>query len=216
MKLYVYDHCPFCVRARMAAGLKRLPCECVILPNDDERSPLQMIGQKMLPILQDDNGVCMGESLDIVHRLDAMTDRPMFDALPDNALREWLEKWDATINALVIPRTPDPVYAEFRSASARAYFTAKKEARFGSFAGLIARTDEFMAQLVQGFAELEVLLPDPDADGITHILLFPVLRSLTVMPGRVFPATIQTYLECLGARSGIPLVGTLRAQGRRQ
>ena len=25
MKLYVYDHCPFCVRARMIFGLKNLP-----------------------------------------------------------------------------------------------------------------------------------------------------------------------------------------------
>ena len=27
MNLYVYDHCPFCVRARMIFGLKNLPVE---------------------------------------------------------------------------------------------------------------------------------------------------------------------------------------------
>ncbi|POU69340.1 glutaredoxin, partial [Pantoea sp. PSNIH4] len=27
MKLYIYDHCPFCVKARMIFGLKNLPVE---------------------------------------------------------------------------------------------------------------------------------------------------------------------------------------------
>ena len=31
MKLYVYDHCPFCVRARMIFGLKNLPVELVVI-----------------------------------------------------------------------------------------------------------------------------------------------------------------------------------------
>lgn len=31
MKLYVYDHCPFCVRACMIFGLKNLPVELVVL-----------------------------------------------------------------------------------------------------------------------------------------------------------------------------------------
>ena len=36
MKLYIYDHCPFCVRARMAAGLFGADVEEVVLANDDE------------------------------------------------------------------------------------------------------------------------------------------------------------------------------------
>ncbi|VTP68106.1 Glutaredoxin-2 [Leclercia adecarboxylata] len=27
MKLYVYEHCPFCIRARMIFGLKKVPFE---------------------------------------------------------------------------------------------------------------------------------------------------------------------------------------------
>ena len=36
MKLYIYDHCPFCLKARMIFGLKNLPVELVTLLNDDE------------------------------------------------------------------------------------------------------------------------------------------------------------------------------------
>ena len=52
MKLYVYDHCPFCVRARMPLGLKGIEAETVFVPNHDEATPISMIGAKMLPILE--------------------------------------------------------------------------------------------------------------------------------------------------------------------
>ena len=46
MKLYYYDHCPFCVRARMAAVLLAADVEEVVLANDDEATPISMIGAK--------------------------------------------------------------------------------------------------------------------------------------------------------------------------
>lgn len=50
MKLYIYDHCPFCLKARMIFGLKNLPVELIVMSNDDEATPTRMIGQKMAPI----------------------------------------------------------------------------------------------------------------------------------------------------------------------
>ena len=47
MKLYVYDHCPFCVRARMIFGLKNLPVELVVLANDDEATPIGLVGKRL-------------------------------------------------------------------------------------------------------------------------------------------------------------------------
>ena len=72
MKLYIYDHCPFCVRARMIFGLRGVAVEEVILQNDDEETPIKMIGAKQVPILQKDDGSFMGESLDIVRHIDEM------------------------------------------------------------------------------------------------------------------------------------------------
>lgn len=70
MKLYYYDHCPYCVRARMAAGLLGADVEEVVLANDDEATPIGMIGAKQVPILQKEDGSFMGESLDVVRYLD--------------------------------------------------------------------------------------------------------------------------------------------------
>ena len=46
MKLYIYDHCPFCVRCRMIFGLRDVAVEEVVLANDDETTPIGMIGSK--------------------------------------------------------------------------------------------------------------------------------------------------------------------------
>ena len=70
MKLYIYDHCPFCVRARMIFGLRGVAVQQIFLQNDDEATPIRMIGAKQLPILEKDDGTFMGESLDIVRHID--------------------------------------------------------------------------------------------------------------------------------------------------
>ncbi len=210
MKLYVYDHCPYCVRARMPFGLKDIPFELAFIDNDDEETPIRMIGQKMLPILEDGDGF-MGESLDIVAKLDALKGEKIFDGEADPVLANWLGQWGGVVNTLVIPRTPDPVFPEFRSESARAYFTAKKEATFGDFPGLIARTDEALAQMHTGLRELIPALPGV-APSINDILLFPQLRSLTIVPGLEMPAPVADYVARMSEASGVPLVSELKAE----
>ena len=66
--LYVYDHCPYCVCARMIFGLKKTPFKLDFLMNDDVVTPTKMIGKKVLPIMEID-GKAMGESLDIVAKV---------------------------------------------------------------------------------------------------------------------------------------------------
>ena len=56
----------------MIFGLRGVAVEEVILQNDDEETPIKMIGAKQVPILQKDDGSFMGESLDIVRHIDEM------------------------------------------------------------------------------------------------------------------------------------------------
>lgn len=39
MKLYVYEHCPFCIRARMIFGLKKVPFELGVIMEGDIETP---------------------------------------------------------------------------------------------------------------------------------------------------------------------------------
>ena len=71
--LFVYDHCPFCVRVRHALGLKNVKHNLVWLLNDDVATPTSLIGKKMVPIFQPQgtSGPSVGESLDIIKLIDS-------------------------------------------------------------------------------------------------------------------------------------------------
>ena len=112
MKLYIYDHCPFCVRARMAAGLFGADVEEVVLANDDEATPIGMIGAKQVPILQKEDGSFMGESLDVVRYLDRE------GRLKDETRTEiqaWLDKVGEYNLKLVQPRVIKLKLPEFET-----------------------------------------------------------------------------------------------------
>lgn len=70
--LYVYDHCPFCVRVRVALGLKNVKHDLVFLANDDVPTPTRLVGKKISPILEWKSGniQAMAESMDIVNLCD--------------------------------------------------------------------------------------------------------------------------------------------------
>ena len=48
--LYVYDHCPFCVRVRLALGIKNVKHTVYFLANDDIPTPTKLVGKKIAPI----------------------------------------------------------------------------------------------------------------------------------------------------------------------
>jgi len=70
--VYVYDHCPFCVRVRLALGVKNVKHNVQFLANDDITTPTKLVGKKIAPIfaIPEDNLV-MGESLDIIEKVDS-------------------------------------------------------------------------------------------------------------------------------------------------
>jgi glutaredoxin 2 len=77
-KLYVYDHCPYCVRVRLALGLKNIKHQIIFLANDDIQTPTALIGKKLTPIFTynpsnspEDKPIIMNESLDIVSYIDS-------------------------------------------------------------------------------------------------------------------------------------------------
>lgn len=81
-RIYVYDHCPFCVRVRLAFGLKNIKHEIRFLANDDIPTPTSLIGKKAVPIFEippsstaSDHGMerlVMPESLDIIKYVDSL------------------------------------------------------------------------------------------------------------------------------------------------
>lgn len=206
MKLYIYDHCPFCVRARMAAGLFGADVEEAVLANDDEATPIGMIGAKQVPVLQKEDGSFMGESLDIVRHFDR-EDRLKDEVRPE--IRAWLDKVGGYNDKLVQPRVIKIGLPEFATPEAVKYFTDKKEKSIGSFSANLNKTAQYLERINADLQELENLM-DGASDGINggigeDILVFPVLRNLTVVRGIEWPQKVMGYLMMMSEKSGVPL-----------
>jgi glutaredoxin 2 len=209
MKLYIYDHCPYCVKARMIFGLKSVAVELVSLLNDDEATPIRMIGQKMVPILEKPDGSRMPESMDIVHYIDGLDGDPMVRPGGEPRLSLWLEASRRYVSALAMPRWVDAPLEEFATDGARQYFTRKKETVKGPFTELRARTPELLAEANAHLKELAPLVQSPHAvHGVTtedDFHLFAALRSLSIVSGVVYPPKVEAYRQEMSGLSGVPL-----------
>ena len=211
MKLYVYDHCPFCTRARMAAALRGVATELVHLPNDDEDTPIRLIGAKQLPILQKEDGSHMGESLDIV-RYFYRQDSSALDETVRPEIQAWVDAFGDWGYRLIMPRSVQLDLPEFAAESSVAYFKGKKEAWLeASFEQLLQETPRYLAQAQEALRVLDdLIVPNADYANGTHlsmedILVFPLLRNLSMVKGAAYPDNVAHYVRAMSQATKIPL-----------
>ena len=210
MKLYTYDHCPYCVRVRYALGAKNLAFEHEILLNDDEATPTRLIGAKMVPILERDDGTPMGESLDIVRHIDAVYGERLFPESGNGAaLAEWAEAHGETVRTLLFPRWAIAPLEEFATESARAYFTRKKTESIGDFQEALDNTPALKASMEAALADLEPLIQSPDGVHgsltIDDVDVFARLRGLTLVKDLRFPPGVRGYVDHMSDLGKVPL-----------
>ena len=99
---------------------------------------------------------------------------------------------------------------EFETPEAVKYFTDKKEKTIGSFATNLDKTGQYVERLHEDLAELETLMTEGGAGlngeaGMEDVLVFPILRNLTVVRGVEWPQKIMDYLLRMSEASGVPL-----------
>ncbi|HDR1161430.1 TPA: GrxB family glutaredoxin [Pasteurella multocida] len=209
MELYVYDHCPYCVRAMMIFSLKNIPFKKHVLLNDDEETPIRLVGKKVVPILVKEDGTAMPESLDIVKYIDAHYG----EAILQTAVRPEIEALLAEItsysNYLLMPRFVKLDLAEFATQSAIDYFTKKKTDYVGDFTQHFNNTPTYLARLTQDLEKLSALVMGETSLNqhlsFEDILVFPLLRNLTCVKGLRFPARLEKYIKRLSELSKVEL-----------
>ncbi|ACS85969.1 glutaredoxin 2 [Musicola paradisiaca] len=210
MKLFIYEHCPFCVKARMIFGLKSLPVDVTVLSNDDEATPISMVGQKMVPILQKADGGYMPESLDIVRYVDGLDGKPVLNGAVNPAIDDWIRQVYLYAGQLLIPRFSRARFEEFATEAGRNYFIHKKEGQIGSFAGHFAQTEALVARLEHDLLALEPLIVSADACNgalsLDDINLFPLLRSLSIVANVAVPPQVAAYRDAMARLSNISLL----------
>ena len=213
MKLYIYDHCPYCLKARMIFGLKNIPVELHVLLNDDAETPTRMVGQKQVPILQKDASRYMPESMDIVHYVDKLNGKPLLTGKRSPAIEEWLRKVNGYANKLLLPRFAKSAFDEFSTPAARKYFVDKKEASAGNFADLLAHSDGLIKNISDDLRALDKLIVKPNAVNgelsEDDIQLFPLLRNLTLVAGINWPSRVADYRDNMAKQTQINLLSSM-------
>ncbi len=207
MKLYVYEHCPFCVRARMIFGFKGVDFELKIIMEADIETPTKMIGKKMVPILEKDDGSYMAESMDIVHYVDQL-DMPILTEPHDKEISKWEDTHQDTIYNLAVPRFTKGDFKELSTDEARDYFTKREEKAFGDLEALVAKSDSFISEIDNALKNLEPLLNERAIDSfdISDITLYPLLWALSIVDGIHFPIEVRNYMDRVSRVSGVPLL----------
>lgn len=200
IKLYHYSHCPFCVRVRIALGLLHIPFETVLIPYDDEATPMNLIGKKMLPIVVDDQGQAMGESLDIIGLWDKQNilntssirndkDFPLFE--------DFLNKMGKMIHSLCMPHW---IYTKEFNEQSRQYFQKKKESQRGPFSILIKNRSQFENDLKPYLTQIEYKLnPFYNGNSISlyDVMIASHLWGLYCVPEFQFSSKMHDYLQTI-------------------
>ena len=209
MILYHYDHCPYCVKARMIFGLKKIPFQLKPLLYDDEDTPRSFIGAKMLPILKTEKEY-MPESLDIVRSIDAHFQTPLVEWEEDDQLSQWFDTCGDKHYFLAMPRWVKAPLEEFKTPGSRDYFKRKKEQHIGSFQEALNNTKNLIGEMEECLKELESLFSDKDKYwkpqlSVNDFHLFAYLRMLSIVKDISFPKKITSYMETLSKESQVPL-----------
>ena len=213
MKLYLYSHCPFCNRVATYLGLANINVERIILLNDDEETPIKMIGKKQLPILEVE-GKYIPESLDIINFLNKKHNflkQNVEAKIETKAVLKWIEETSPLVYKLFLPRCIKLNVEEFKTPASIKYFQDKKEAMLKStFEKLIAQTPELKEQMEEKLNELESLihgLPSLKSQDFTieDIMLFAHLHTLSTVPFLRWNKKVKDYMMHISTLSKMPL-----------
>ncbi|MDI2089786.1 glutaredoxin 2 [Commensalibacter oyaizuii] len=198
MKLYIYEHCPFCVMAKMIFVLKNYPVELIYLLYDDVQTPMQMVGRKLLPILGYNSNSFMPESQDIIKYIDHKVDHPRVISPVDSAISQWVNNLQRFIYRLTYPRWIKAPFPEFATDSAKKYFLQTKDPSGKGFVSDLA--DPALLQRAQKAVDIldDLLVIYPLLDykrdlSISDFTLFAQLHSLSIVKGLTYGPHVEEW-----------------------
>lgn len=196
--LYHYVHCPFCVRVRMALGKLKMPYKSRVVSYDDEKTPLELTGVKMLPIMSFPDGTTLNESLDIIRKLDTTN---TFQHHVSDEIEALLSEIGTSVHSLAMPYW---IWTPEFDENSRKYFQSKKEVKRGPFAKLVKNREYFINTLNLTLEKLEKdIQPFYKAKqfGLNDILLASHLWGMFIVPEFQFSSKMYNYLMSVKAET---------------
>lgn len=213
MKLYVYHHCPYCIKVRLVADLSSLSYELVFLANDDEKSHIDKIGSKQVPFIELNDGSFIKESDNICKYIAKLKNFNIKNSKIDNSVKENLALLPEHYRRVVYPRVPyHPANeCDFPTQSAREYFIAKKSQYIGDMDALLKNPPyDAVLAINKILKEIDPFINTPFINGDNFswddINIFPTFFILTMAKGMIeFPENIAKYIQNIESKTNIEL-----------
>ena len=201
MKLYQYNHCPYCVRIKMMLGRKKFEHQTITIAYDDIKTPTEIIGKKLLPILIKNDNTAMGESLDILKYLDNLDENPILSTqkLPNN-INDALFNLRKNANKLHKPRIVHANIEDFSTTGSIEYYENKFKKKYETdFEQCLKETKNLLPEVQYNLDKINDLLTSQkniyqDIFAMADIHLFPGLRNLTIVKDINFPSNLKNYM----------------------
>jgi glutaredoxin 2 len=205
MRLYLFEHCSICFRVRMAAALKHLHLQEMVVLEDDSETMIRLVGKRVVPILVKDDGQPMLESLDMVAHIEGIG-APILVGPQRNELAAWASVVADRTAPLTWPRYPLLGLPEFGTLAAHDHYIIRKRKQIGDLVELRARTRELVDALMPELETLDGMVESPLAINgklsLDDIQVLPLLRSAGVVKGLRFPRKVRDYYEAMMNRIG--------------
>ncbi|UXI00172.1 glutaredoxin 2 [Photobacterium sp. TY1-4] len=210
MKLYIYEHCPFCARVRYIAGRLGVPLDIEVLAYHDEATPTRLVGKKIVPILQLDDGRLMTESLEIIDMLIKLHLPAPAELTPSPAVLAWQRSAFPLLQKIGYPRWHHLALKEFATAQSRASWQARKESPELNFMALMTQTTTIVNELESLLEQATVLLTERDSlqpqAMLDNAILYSILRGYACEPSINWPPALHRWLRQSAELSSVPLV----------
>ncbi len=205
MKIFMFEHCSLCFRVRMAAALKKLHLQEVVVLDDDTDTMMQLVGKRVIPILVKDDGQPMLESMDMVRYVDGHGE-PILTGPERAEIAACAERIVARTSPLTMPRYPLLGLPKFATVAALDHYNLRKRKTFGDFVELRANTRSYLRDLMPELEQLDRLIETPHAINgklsLDDIRVLPLLRSAAIIKGLRFPQKVRDYFEIMMGRIG--------------
>lgn len=228
--VYVYDHCPFCVRVRFALGVKNIKHTVHFLANDDIPTPTALVGKKICPIFQWKD-ICMAESIDIIKLVEADDRFGPINAIQPATDRTDLKAWQSSVRdlmrILLRPRyVATGLIPEFQQRDGRKAFVLNhqlppyekdewkemsEDERLALYAEALSRdpaTD--VEEVNRKLVELDDIIFSEhycSEGGLSYddVDLFSRLRSITIVKNVIWPTKLRAYMDSMSELGDVPL-----------
>ncbi|ROZ70814.1 glutaredoxin 2 [Francisella tularensis] len=213
MKIYLYHHCPYCIKVRLVADLSNFDYQMIILANDDEKAHIDRIGSKQVPFLEKDDGTFIKESDEICKFIAKVQNFEIAESTIDDFVKGCITDLEPHYRRIIYPRIPHHPRNEcdFPTQSAKEYFINKKSQYIGDFDALLRNPPyDSIRAINQILAKIDPFIKTPfinsEKFSWDDINIFPIFFILTMSKDLLeIPTNITNHIKNIEAKTNIEL-----------